>query len=155
MVCETCQRPDPPEHHRLKHDPRQEKEYCTCVKWNTFDECLRLSCANAKRLLDDAEILQKNGRMLSAWVLSIYSEEELGKAVLAADRWIGRANMKYSDYQKFFRFGTAHLEKIQAASRLTHSLCSPTSFGSTSRKTNAIGEREGSTSTTTSSQAAG
>lgn len=125
MVCETCQRSDPPEGYRPKHDPRQEKEYCTCIKWNTFDDCLRLSCYNAKRLLEDAEVLQKNGRMLSAWVLSIYSEEEFGKAVMAADRWIGRANMKYSEYQKFFRFGTAHLEKIQAASRLTHSVVFP------------------------------
>ena len=55
------------------------------------------------------QILQTVARTGSGWVLSIYSEEELGKAVLAADRWIGRANMKYSDYQKFFRFGTAHL----------------------------------------------
>ena len=52
------------------------------IPWEEALEGCRLSIENAERLAEDSIILQRNGRLQSAYCISLDAWEELGKAVL-------------------------------------------------------------------------
>jgi len=76
-----------------------------------MQQCIELSLNNAQRLVEDAEILLKPGRLSSAKVLAVFSLEEVGKALLACDYFAERKKVSSKDYKRFLN----HVAKIDKA----------------------------------------
>ena len=117
MNCIECNRPSAPQGYRLPIDRNNEKQYCTCIKWETLSDSIKLCLDNAERLYNDAELLLDKERFVSSAVLVTFGKEELGKAILMIDYWASRRNLSYKEYMRLFRLREAHNEKLIAAGR--------------------------------------
>jgi AbiV family abortive infection protein len=68
------------------------------IPWiETLDGC-RLSVENAKRLAKDAQLLKENGKLASAFAISLNAWEELGKAVLLLRYWKQKQDISENDW---------------------------------------------------------
>lgn len=111
--CEICNRENVPFHrHNFPADIRDEKTYCICIPWETMEKCIELSLDNAQRLVEDAEYLLKAGRLSSAKILTVYSFEESGKALMACDYLAKKKKVSVDDYRNKF---ISHTTKISKA----------------------------------------
>ncbi len=72
------------------------------IAWNKALEGCKLAIDNAKRLADDAELLEQNGRLASAFAASINAWEELGKAVLLYRYWKEKRDISENEWTKIF-----------------------------------------------------
>lgn len=101
--CEICSREIVSLHeHKFPEDIRNEGKYCVCIPWETMGRCIELSLDNAQRLVEDAEYLRKGGKLSSAAVLTIFSLEESGKALLACEYLTDRKKVSMKNYQEMF-----------------------------------------------------
>lgn len=115
-MCPTCAKLDLPDGAVAPTEKRD--DYCDCIKWTTLDQCIKLACKNAERLVGDAELLFKAGRLESALVFITFAEEEVGKAVMASQWWFQRKNITRDQYYETFRDRESHLQKLIEASKL-------------------------------------
>jgi len=103
VKCEICGREIAPLHeHEFPADIQEEKTFCVCIPWETMEKCIELSLDNAQRLVEDAECLLKAGLLSSAKVLTVFSLEESGKALLACEYLAERKKASVKDYKSKF-----------------------------------------------------
>lgn len=103
--CHTCHLPAAPEGFQFPEDRRELRklgQFCKCIKVSTLRTCARLSIANARRYLEDAEILLKNERISGMLTSALLCVEECGKARFAMLYLKRGQDVKYSDYAQFF-----------------------------------------------------
>jgi len=71
------------------------------ISWEEALEGSKLAVENAKRLAEDAELLRQNGRLQSAFSVSLSAWEELGKAALLFRYWKQEENISQKEWMKF------------------------------------------------------
>lgn len=80
-----------------------------------MEKCVELSLDNAERLIEDAEYLLKRGRLSSVKVLTVFSLEESGKALLACHYLAERRKVSANDYHSRFLSHPAKIDKALKA----------------------------------------
>jgi len=73
------------------------------IPWKDALEGSKLAIENAKRLGNDAAVLKQNGRLESAYYVSLNAWEELGKGVLLFRHWKQRQDIPEKQWHKIFR----------------------------------------------------
>jgi AbiV family abortive infection protein len=68
------------------------------IPWAEALEGCKLSVENAKRLAEDARLLRDNGKLASAFSVSLSAWEELGKAVLLFRYWKAKQDISLRDW---------------------------------------------------------
>jgi len=73
------------------------------IPWEETLEGCRLSIENAERLVEDSQILKRNGRIQSAYSVSLDAWEELGKAILLYRYYKTKEPVSSDDWKRILR----------------------------------------------------
>jgi len=73
------------------------------IPWTEALEGCRLAIENAERLAEDSEVLRRNGRLQSAYSVSLDAWEELGKAALLFRYYQQEQNISSADWRHVLR----------------------------------------------------